>query len=102
MRATQPPPGRAVAQLGSASALGAEGREFESRRPDPTGLFYFHELETISCDGGRAGISAHRPGKLGDFSRNAAGLVHAATSSVVLPGIASPVVRSRHLPGIGG
>ena len=29
-----PPAGRAVAQLGSASALGAEGREFKSRRPD--------------------------------------------------------------------
>lgn len=27
---------RGVAQPGSASALGAEGREFESRRPDQT------------------------------------------------------------------
>src|SRR5271165_4492526 len=46
---------RGVAQSGSASALGAEGRGFESLRPDQHKLNYFYNLKTISSHGYRYG-----------------------------------------------
>ncbi len=45
---------RGVAQLASASALGAEGREFKSRHPD-----HFHENFSSHFDSDSTGIRCY-------------------------------------------
>ena len=80
---------RGVAQLGSAGALGALGRRFESCRPDFDHAATFVAIKTFPCD------------SIGHCRRSFLRLVEVLTALAILPFLAALVVGAREAEEAG-